>query len=51
MVQALAYVAITAGASVLLYRYVEVPGRSFLRGVMSTSVNLEPEAIQRRQFP
>jgi peptidoglycan/LPS O-acetylase OafA/YrhL len=50
-VQALAYIAITAGVSVLLYRYVEVPGRSFLRGVMNTSVSLEPEAVQRRQFP
>ena len=50
-VQALSFIAITAVASVVLYRYVEVPGRSFLRGIMNTSVSLEPEAVRRRQFP
>ena len=50
-VEAVSYIAITAIGSVVLYRYVEVPGRSFLRGVLNSSVNLEPEAVRRRQFP
>jgi peptidoglycan/LPS O-acetylase OafA/YrhL len=50
-VEAASYIAITAVVSVLLYRYVEVPGRSFLRGVMNTPVRLEPDPVHRRQFP
>jgi peptidoglycan/LPS O-acetylase OafA/YrhL len=47
----LVYVALIAVASVILYRYVEVPGRSFFRGLMSSPVRLESDAVRRRQVP
>ena len=37
VVAVLAYIACTAAASVILYRCVEVPGRSFFRGLMNSS--------------